>query len=47
MKFIHAADLHRDSTLLGPSSCPDAPAERVRAATRDVFENLMNVAIDE
>ena len=47
MKFIHTADIHLDSPLRGLSSYPDAPAERLRTATRDAFQNLVNVAIDE
>ncbi|CAN7591643.1 DNA repair exonuclease [Acidovorax sp. LjRoot118] len=47
MKFIHTADLHLDSPLRGLSSYPDAPAKRLRTATRDAFERLVAVAIDE
>jgi len=47
MKFIHTADIHLDSPLRGLSSYPDAPAERLRTATRDAFQNLVNVALDE
>lgn len=47
MKFIHTADLHLDSPLRGLSSYPDAPAERLRTATRDAFLNLVTCAIDE
>ncbi|CAN7748762.1 DNA repair exonuclease [Acidovorax sp. LjRoot66] len=47
MKFIHTADLHLDSPLRGLSSYPDAPAERLRTATRDAFERLVTVAIEE
>ncbi|OGA57464.1 MAG: metallophosphoesterase [Burkholderiales bacterium RIFCSPHIGHO2_01_FULL_64_960] len=47
MKFIHTADLHLDSPLKGLSSYPDAPADRLRTATRDAFECLVTVAIDE
>lgn len=47
MKFIHTADIHLDSPLRGLSSYPDAPADRLRTATRDAFQNLVNVAIDE
>ena len=31
--FLHAADLHLDSPLRGLD--PDAPAERIRRATRE------------
>lgn len=47
MKFIHTADIHLDSPLRGLSSYPDAPAERLRTATRDAFHNLVSRAIDE
>lgn len=47
MKFIHTADLHLDSPLRGLASYPDAPAERLRTATRDAFRNLVSLAVDE
>ena len=47
MKFVHTADLHLDSPLRGLSSYPDAPADRLRTATRDAFHNLVSTAIDE
>ena len=47
MRFIHAADIHLDSPLRGLSAYPDAPAERLRTATRDAFQNLVTRAIDE
>ena len=47
MKFIHTADIHLDSPLKGLSSYPDAPAARLRTATRDAFHNLVSSAIDE
>ena len=47
MKFIHTADIHLDSPLRGLSSYPDAPADRLRTATRDAFHNLVSSAIDE
>lgn len=47
MKFIHAADLHIDSPLLGLCCYEGAPAERLREATRRAFENLVNLAIEE
>lgn len=47
MKFIHTADLHLDSPLRGLSSYADAPAERLRTATRDAFHNLVTQAIEE
>lgn len=47
MRFIHTADIHLDSPLRGLSAYPDAPAERLRTATRDAFQNLVTRAIDE
>jgi DNA repair protein SbcD/Mre11 len=47
VKFIHTADIHLDSPLRGLSAYADAPAERVRTATRDAFYNLVTRAIEE
>lgn len=47
MKFIHAADIHLDSPLVGLSAYQDAPAELLRLATRSAFENLVDEAIVE
>jgi len=47
VKFIHTADIHLDSPLRGLAAYPDAPAERVRTATRDAFYNLVTRAIEE
>lgn len=47
MKFIHAADIHLDSPLVGLANYPDAPAERLRTATRDAFTNLISEALRE
>jgi len=47
MRFIHAADLHLDSPLRGLSAYADAPAGRLRTATRDAFHNLVTQAVDE
>lgn len=46
MKFIHAADIHLDSPLLGLSAYPDAPAELLRGSTRAAFTNLVSEAIE-
>jgi DNA repair protein SbcD/Mre11 len=46
LKFIHAADIHLDSPLLGLSAYPDAPADTLRGATRAAFTNLVSEAID-
>jgi exonuclease SbcD len=47
MKFIHAADIHLDSPLVGLSAYQDAPADVLRLATRQAFENLVSEAIAE
>ncbi len=47
MKFIHTADIHLDSPLVGLANYPDAPAERLRTATRDAFTNLVSEALRE
>lgn len=47
MRFIHTADIHLDSPLRGLAAYPDAPAQRLRTATRDAFHNLVTRAIDE
>lgn len=44
-RFIHAADVHLDSPLLGLSARTDAPIERVRGTTRQAFENLVALAL--
>ncbi|MBC3940627.1 DNA repair exonuclease [Sphingomonas albertensis] len=46
-KFLHAADIHLDSPLLGLGSRTDAPVDRIRAATREALKNLVQFAIDE
>lgn len=46
-KFIHAADLHLDSPLVGLARYPGAPADQLRAATRDALTALVNLAIKE
>ena len=45
--FIHAADLHLDSPLLGLSGKSAEYAARVEAASREAFDNLVALAIDE
>jgi DNA repair exonuclease SbcCD nuclease subunit len=44
-RFIHCADLHIDSPLRGLEADPDAPADRIRSATRDAFSALVDYAI--
>jgi len=47
VRFIHAADVHIDSPLVGLRAYNDAPAEQLRNATRDAFTELVTLAIDE
>lgn len=46
-RFLHAADVHLDSPLIGLDRYESAPVDAVRGATRRAFENLVRVAIDE
>lgn len=45
--FVHAADLHLDSPLLGLAGKSADYAARVEAASREAFDNLVALAIDE
>lgn len=45
-RFIHAADLHLDSPLLGLERYAGAPVEAMRSATRRALENLVQLALD-
>jgi exonuclease SbcD len=47
MRFIHTADIHLDSPLTGLTAYQDAPAQLLRTATRDAFDNLITEAISE
>lgn len=47
MQFIHAADIHLDSSLHGLERYEGAPVEEIRSATRRAFDNLIELAIDE
>ena len=47
MKFIHTADIHLDSPLLGLAAYKDAPADLLRTVTRDAFTQLVDEAIEE
>jgi DNA repair protein SbcD/Mre11 len=44
-RFLHAADLHIDSPLRGLETDPDAPADRIRTATRAAYTNLVDLAL--
>jgi len=46
-KFIHAADIHLDSSLHGLERYEGAPVKEIRSATRRAFDNLIEFAIDE
>ncbi len=45
--FVHAADIHLDSPLLGLERYEGAPVERLRGATREALENLVALSIEE
>jgi len=45
--FIHAADIHLDSPLLGLAAYEGAPVELLRNAPREAFSNLIDEAIQE
>ncbi len=45
--FIHAADIHLDSSLHGLERYEGAPVEEIRSAARRAFDNLIELAIDE
>ena len=46
-KFVHAADVHLDSPMLGLEQYESAPARRLRGATRRALENLVTLCIHE
>lgn len=46
-RFIHAADLHLDAPFKGLSGYEGAPVERMQNSTRQAFENLVQLALDE
>ena len=47
MRFIHAADIHLDSPLRGLEAYPGAPAERLRIATRQAFDRVVELCLEE
>ncbi len=47
MKFIHAADIHLDSPLLGLEPYDGAPVEEIRGAVRAAFEALVDLCLEE
>jgi DNA repair exonuclease SbcCD nuclease subunit len=46
-KFIHAADIHLDSPLLGLQKYQGAPVEEIRGATRQALKALVELALAE
>ncbi len=46
-RFLHAADIHLDSPLIGLAGQEGNAAERIRTATREALRNLVGLAIDE
>lgn len=46
-RFLHAADIHLDSPLKGLSRYEGLPADRLRRATRDAFDNLIQATLNE
>lgn len=46
-RFIHSADIHLDSPLHGLERYEGAPVETIRNATREAFQNLVQLAVDE
>ena len=47
MKFVHAADTHLDSPLVGLQRYEGAPAEELRGATRRALSNLVELTLEE
>src|SRR3989304_10002370 len=46
-RFLHAADVHLDSPLVGLERYESAPVDAVRSASRRALANLVRAAIDE
>ncbi len=46
-KFLHTADIHLDSPLIGLQRYETAPVQEIRNATRRAFQNLITLAITE
>ena len=45
--FLHAADIHLDSPLVGLERYEGAPVDDIRCATREALRNLVTLAISE
>lgn len=46
-RFLHVADIHLDSPLRGLEADPEAPASRIRDASRVALSNLVDLALAE
>lgn len=46
-KFIHVADIHLDSPLMGLEYYEGAPVDEIRGASRRALENMVEFAIEE
>lgn len=46
-RFLHTADIHLDSPLRGLAGHEGAAVKRIRAATREAFDNLIGQALEE
>lgn len=46
-RYLHAADIHLDSPLVGLSRYEGLPDADIRGATRAAFDNLVQRAIEE
>lgn len=46
-RFLHAADIHLDSPLHGLARYEGVPLDEVRGATRQAFDRLIRLAVDE
>ncbi len=47
MKFIHAADIHLDSPLIGLRARDDLPDDIIRHSTRRAFTRMIDLALEE
>lgn len=47
MKFLHTADIHLDSPLLGLAEYDGAPVDEIRNATRRALEAIVDLAVAE
>lgn len=47
MKFVHAADVHLDSPMVGLQQYEGAPVEELRGATRGALSNLVDLTLEE